>query len=251
MTPHANLLIQEARGRFWTYLSDDDLLLPHWAEQTSHALMRHPTAALAFSDHWIIDRDGVRDRRISTRHTKATGRSRLSEGLVDGDAFDEAALRWSIPLLGTLFRIEALREFGFTPDSDALDVDLILRMADRGGMTTLYLPQRLAEYRRHEANYSTRWSVIQRTSLVRALEGCPSLARRHPGPYRQALAEAYATLGKAALEEGSRKNAWKALRRALRLDPANRLAYRFLLQLPVPRRSLRSPRPATPGLPVP
>jgi glycosyltransferase involved in cell wall biosynthesis len=53
--------IQQAEGKYIAILNDDDSWEPAFLEKLVSALEEDPKRVLAFSDHWIMRGDGVRD----------------------------------------------------------------------------------------------------------------------------------------------------------------------------------------------
>lgn len=49
---------REARGEYWTWTSDDNLLLPNFCEEMSRYLDEHPEVGFVVGDEYIIDADG-------------------------------------------------------------------------------------------------------------------------------------------------------------------------------------------------
>lgn len=48
----------EARGEYWTWTSDDNLLLPDYCQELSHYLDEHPEVGFVVGDEYSIDADG-------------------------------------------------------------------------------------------------------------------------------------------------------------------------------------------------
>ena len=49
---------REARGEYWTWTSDDNLLLPDFCLEMSHYLDEHPEVGFVVGDEYIIDAEG-------------------------------------------------------------------------------------------------------------------------------------------------------------------------------------------------
>ncbi len=49
---------REARGEYWTWTSDDNLLLPDYCQELSHYLDEHPEVGFVVGDEYSIDADG-------------------------------------------------------------------------------------------------------------------------------------------------------------------------------------------------
>ena len=55
---------REARGEYWTWTSDDNLLLPTMLEEMSGYLDTHPEVGMVVSDQYVIDEQGELIREV-------------------------------------------------------------------------------------------------------------------------------------------------------------------------------------------
>jgi hypothetical protein len=115
--------LQDLDTEFFSFLSDDDLLLPRFYESTSAALRQHPDAM--FASTRVVD--------AGAGGTLTLGRQ-LPEGMHHSPRGLELILRhghtnWS----GTLFRSAAVKRLGYLDarTSPVFDLDLQLRVAAR------------------------------------------------------------------------------------------------------------------------
>lgn len=238
MVAHMNALVQEATGDLWLYLPDDDCLLPECVETLAACLDTYPKASLAFSNHWIVDPTRMRDEARSAAHTIGTHRGDLHEGLISHEQLRKLALWNGVGLPGTLHRRANILRFPL-PESSCPDVDLICRIADsEEDLRAVHSSARLYEYRGHPGNFSA-WTPSLHLSVIRTVARCSNLRDAEPKMFRRTLSTSYAALGKTYLDAGDKKQALRAIRKAISLDPASALSYRFLLQVFVPERARR------------
>jgi hypothetical protein len=148
--------LDEARGRYVSFLDADDLLLPGYLETMSATLDRFPDAAFAHCDFWVLD-DAT--GRISTWHLGGLELPR--------DPFElmRLVLRRNVLHYATTARTAVLREVGrFNPRLRACeDVELWLRILAHGH-AAVRAPGRLAVWRSRAASLSTK-AVLMTSSL--------------------------------------------------------------------------------------
>lgn len=113
-----------ARGRYFTRLDSDDLVVPEWLECLVKTLESDSAACCAYPDRYELH-----------------GRQQVP---VDTDAEN---LYWLVAC-GTLFRTETLRAIGGFRPFYWEEYDLYLRLRQVGGF--LHVPQPLYIYRKHE-----------------------------------------------------------------------------------------------------
>ncbi len=233
LVQHANVMFETARGGYLVHLPDDDRLRPEFLTVLASALDRHDDAIFAFCDHWMIDASGAIDRAVTERHARHYRRKGQPTGPISHEQLFSLALVAAFPFQCTLFRREIATRFPLREDSDTPDTDLQLRIAAApDDLGAYFVADRLAEVRFHGDQYSGSGTAL---SLVRALEDSSPV----PGParklYRRQLALAYAALGRQHLLDRQRSEGFRCLRRAIRIDPGARLAYRSLIVSMIPR----------------
>lgn len=199
--------IAAARGRYVSFLSDDDAYAPELLAEAVAALDRAPDAVGAYPDWDIVDTAGC----FVEAH-------RLPE-------FDRRLLiaaHWCLPGPGVVVRREVLERIGGRDLSFRFvsDFDLWLRATACGPM--LHLPQKLAYWRLHTSNLTTsdrrRQMADERIRLIDKLFLDPAEEKRS-GAYR-ATAYAAAHLAAAAiLGKAESEAALSHLAEARRLDP--------------------------------
>lgn len=146
---HARCL-QESRGSFIAILNHDDVWTPSFVSDALAALEEHPSAALAFCDHDVIDAEGRHLPGLTDEVSARWGRSTLPAGL--HRPFASLVVAQSIPMaMGTLFRRSALPRQPPAQAGPAYDLWLCYLLA-RGGAGAVYLPKRLTAWRDHSAN---------------------------------------------------------------------------------------------------
>lgn len=145
----ANLMqgLQAATAPLLSYCNDDDAWEPTFLAAATSALRDHPTAVLAFSDHYIMDEAGLVDLDASDENTRRWGRDRLPGGLHE-PFIDLAVVAQAVPMaMCTVFRRDVINNAAMASQSGG-HCDLWLAyLASRTGGAAVYLPQRLMRYR--------------------------------------------------------------------------------------------------------
>lgn len=147
----------EARGTYIAVLNHDDWIAPTYVERLVAALERHPTAVLAFCDHWIIDANGRRLDEATNRNSEIWGRSALKPGL--HEPFLQLLAQQTVPMaMGTMLRRSALPRHWPERAGPAYDLWLTYLMAREGG-GAIYVADRLSAWRSHPENQTTAASL--------------------------------------------------------------------------------------------
>jgi GT2 family glycosyltransferase len=141
--------IDEARGEFVGFLSDDDVYDPDLLETSVAALNRNPRAIGTYPDWDIID---VAGQFVEEHKVPDFSREKM---LVE---------HWCLPGPGAVIRREVLLKIGGRDTSFRFvsDFDLWLRATKYGPM--IHLPRKLAYWRLHTSNLT---SSEQRTLMAR------------------------------------------------------------------------------------
>ncbi len=150
--------IAEANGDFVSILNDDDEYLPDFLEKVTAPLRANAGGVLAFSDHWIVDENSLRDIRHSEAQSVAFGRADLAPGEVPSSDLARVALllkavqiamsaafrRDALPLERVTFEAGGAYDFWFT---------YLLASHKR---PFFYVAERLTLYRVHQAMETAR-----------------------------------------------------------------------------------------------
>jgi len=176
---------REARGEYIAVLNHDDLRAPTFLERLLAPLQKGPELALAFCDHWVIDRDGHRFAEGTDAASAQWGRAQLREGA--HCPFFGLFASQTIPMaMGTVFRRSLLPNALPEDAGPAYDLWLTyLLCRERHG--AYYVPERLSSWRNHEGNLTSQGGVDWARSTAecwqavvrdRRLSSIHSLARR-------------------------------------------------------------------------
>jgi GT2 family glycosyltransferase len=145
---------------WWTWLGDDDELLPGSLARTGDELARHPAASMVYGRCRYVDAAG------RTLWTARPGRlagplARFGPNLV--------------PQPGSLLRAAAVRDVGLLDPSlrYAMDIDLFLRLQTVGPLR--YVPQELAAFRWHATSTTVANQGASDAELA-------AVRHRHLGP---------------------------------------------------------------------
>jgi GT2 family glycosyltransferase len=140
-----NALADAARGEFLSIIGDDDRVLPDFVERLVSAIHSNG-AAVAFSNHHVIDAAGRRLQEEGERATRDYGRHTLAAGVLA----DAAACAWrnSVPMSAALLRTSEVRRLRFKEDLNTPELELFVRLAQEGARF-VFVPEYLAEYRTH------------------------------------------------------------------------------------------------------
>lgn len=207
----------EARGALIAILNDDDVWEPGFLRQLVQGLQNNPDCVLAFSDHWIMDSQGVIDIAATDANTRHYRRDRLPAGLIRATG-DLVLVSNSIPLaMATVFRKDALspemlcREFG-----GAYDFWLSCCLA-ASGSPFFYVPERLTRYRLHPQMETARKAEGKSLEMVHIFQILLE-NKEFPGHellLRRRLASAFFQCGKESLQWGNRPNARRYFKQSL------------------------------------
>jgi glycosyltransferase involved in cell wall biosynthesis len=207
-----------ARGRYVAVLHDDDWWDPRLLASLVPPLEEHPEAVVAFADHWLVDADGRIDVASTDETARTSGRAEVAPGL--HRPLHQLAAREEIPIVGAVFRREAIPPDSFPPEvGSILDVWVGFLLAVTGG-AGYRCPERLLYYRVHGANDSA-WLESLRGAVYcqrRMLNDTRMIAQHDELRRRLATREQY--IGAALLRQGARSQARSYLRHAMQLRPS-------------------------------
>jgi glycosyltransferase involved in cell wall biosynthesis len=167
--------IGSARGQYISFLGSDDLWLPHYLAAMAATLDGDPTAAVAYTDAWILDEGTRRIRRVT-----AMGAFHPPEAPRQPSEFFRSLLeRGNYVFAGTTVRRWVFDKVGtFRADlHSAEDYELWLRIASRG-YRFVRCPLKLAIYRQRPGQLS----ADTRSMLLRAAEVFQIVAEEYDVP---------------------------------------------------------------------
>jgi glycosyltransferase involved in cell wall biosynthesis len=226
---------RSTRGQFVASLHDDDAWEPRFLERLVPPLLEDPSLVLAFSDHFLMDADGVVDLPATDRNTRLWGRHGLAPG--KHAPFTRLALvDRAVPVaMASVFRRAAV-DWDAVPTEAGAVYDLwLVYLACRDGGGAYYVPERLTRYRTHASAHSATHRID--TAFLWCYEHFLSDPRlQHLRPeLRRAVARFRTGAGIGLLREGRRADARRLLARALREHPQPRAAGALLLSVLPPR----------------
>jgi glycosyltransferase involved in cell wall biosynthesis len=160
---------REASGEFVTNLHDDDVWEPTFLEKLVPPLQQNSGAGVAFSDHYIIDENGVIDPARTHRNTHLWRRHELRPGL-HCPLHRIALLDKSVPLsMASVMRRSAI-DWNDIPNLPACYDFWLLYLICRDGHAGYYVPERLARYRVHGGSQTARGRISSGQSFLMCFE---------------------------------------------------------------------------------
>ena len=158
--------IEVSKGQFIAILNDDDSWEPQFLEKLVSPLKAENEIILAFSNHWIIDENGIIDSEYSESNSNRYGRVGLKEGKL-GNLEDFVLKKNGIPLaMAAIFRKDALNlDLIFKEVSGAYDFWISCLLASHG-KPAYFCPEKLTRYRVHNDMESIRKAPDKRLNLV-------------------------------------------------------------------------------------
>jgi glycosyltransferase involved in cell wall biosynthesis len=240
-TDNANFLIEYARGEYWLYLPDDDRMCSEYLASSIGDLDKHRQAAFSFTDHWIINADGIIDPIATNANSKRYRRNELQSGLIPYERLFRLALYQSFTVQTMLFRREIVERYRFLPTSDpAGDFDFQLRLASSDEpIHAYYINRRLIEYRVHSGQGPGSMGTARNCrSVIASLEKLKNIPSADRSLYCRKLAARYLTLAISETMEGNQRLADKYLRKSIFLSPTFIKAYLYVILLRLPKNTI-------------
>jgi glycosyltransferase involved in cell wall biosynthesis len=150
-----NHALEEASGRYASFLDSDDVLLPRYLETMGETLERDPETGFADCDFWILDDE------TGEVSTWPLGGLELP---ADPDELMRVVLRRNVLHYGATVRMGVLREVGpFRPDlPTAEDMELFLRILAHG-YRAVRAPGRLSVWRSRGGSLSSQTLELKRS----------------------------------------------------------------------------------------
>lgn len=150
---------EAATGEYFIKFDDDDGLTAEFLEKTVNILDDRPQIDFVCTDHWIIDKNSVRDEAATQENSAKWGKDRLKVGIIP-DLLQQTFSYQSLQVGSTLFRRDCLVEVDYMrPQADGCeDFDLLVRLA-LAGKQGYFLPEYLMEYRFHGGQTSLKQGI--------------------------------------------------------------------------------------------
>lgn len=148
LTGTCNVILKNARGRYFQTLDADDLLLPEKIEKQVALMERETNAAFVYSNIEIIDENG---NIINSDYLQQIGydENRMPQGNIFEALFDFNF----VPLPSVLINTEmAIAAGGFDEKQQVQDYYMWLKLSEKHGV--LYLKEKTAYYRLHHSSMS-------------------------------------------------------------------------------------------------
>ncbi len=163
---NVKIAMQESKGKFIAILNDDDAWEFSFLEKLVAPLELDDNLVLAFSNHWIIDENGVKNSVDSDRNTDQFGRNGLPEGKLN-HLENFVLLKNGIPLaMAAVFRKDAIDlNLIFHEVSGAYDFWISCLLASNN-KPAYFIPEKLTQYRIHNQMESLREAPDKREHLV-------------------------------------------------------------------------------------
>ncbi len=149
--------LARTRGKYFAYLSSDDIWLPEFLEARFQRLEASPHAVLAYGHCYLIDTDNL-----------IIDCTRDWADYSDGNARPMLLEQTFAPMSPTVvYRRDALEQEGWDERAKLEDYDLYLRLATAGDFA--FDPRLLSAWRQHESNTSRDflWMIEARLAAQR------------------------------------------------------------------------------------
>ena len=173
---HLNLILSEIETPYFMIFHDDDVLHKHAINQLCEALRKHPDAAAAAPNAFVL-RSGRRSRELFNPSLRKDAIIRTPQ---------ELALRYLDfakginPFPGYLYRTEQIRGLRFA-EADLgqyADLAFLNEVCARGPLVWLSTP--LMDYRKHADNHSNTIDLLSAKKVVRFYESRNLVAKNAP-----------------------------------------------------------------------
>jgi glycosyltransferase involved in cell wall biosynthesis len=170
--------VQAARGEYLTYFNDDDIYLPTFLERGVEMLCKNPTAGMVGSNSFVIDEHGriVRCRQMVARTEVVSGHRVIREVLRRG--------RSVVGFPSLIFRVSAIRPWGFDPAIGKHNGDLVLLMRIAETHDVAFIADMLWQTRVHRDSFTLSVPPTQALDtghdMLRSY--CKEYVQRYPQP---------------------------------------------------------------------
>jgi glycosyltransferase involved in cell wall biosynthesis len=213
-----------AKGEYFIKFDDDDAIAPEFLEKTVAILDANPTVDFVCTNHWIIDRKGIKSESATQENAAKWGKDRLKLGIIP-DLIEQTFRYQSLQVGSTLFRRNCLTEVNYMrPEADGCeDFDLLVRLA-LAGKQGYFLPEFLMEYRFHGGQTSLKQNLHFLKAKVFCIDSYRFPNEDLEGYRLVKLAQCKQDLGLRSLEIGDTQTGRKLLQESTQLIGASRRA---------------------------
>lgn len=235
-----NLGLENARGEYVAYLDADDRWCPGKLRRQVELMDAEPGVGVVFCNFAWFDSEGVRPRtqfdifpeigQLPSEPTRAGGGRRITADTFSAFVEMDDPPAW---LQTMLLRREVLEGVRLVPGMRLCqDTHFGLRVYRRAD--TAYLPEPLAEVRRHDSNLTRDLSEMTHAKVAafRMLQDEPLTAGQRAA-LRERIGRAWIESGQAALRQKRPLYAAQAFTRALGYSETRGRAVKNLVALPV------------------
>jgi len=140
--------VLRARSDVIAFLNDDDRWTNGFLARCATPLLGDPEVVLAFSDHWLIDAEGIRLVEATDANTREYGREGLAAGSVDQPV--KLMVRLAVPLaMAAVFRKSTVDWKRYSKKVEGAYDSYSAYSLLQGSGKVVYVPERLTEYRTH------------------------------------------------------------------------------------------------------
>jgi glycosyltransferase involved in cell wall biosynthesis len=159
---------KEAKGKYVASLNDDDIWNENFLEKLVGHLEANPDLVLAFSDHYIMDSEGIIDYTATEENSRRWQRDQLKEGIYQ--PFYEIGLvhKAVACAVATVMRKDAIEWERFQPQMGPFWDLYLTYLACRNGGAAYYCAERLSQYRVHSQSESMISGSVNAIAKIRA-----------------------------------------------------------------------------------
>ena len=149
MLPNVVSSFKKAQGKYIACLMDDDKWAENFLEEMIPPLEKHPTASVAFCDHYVMDEHSQIDPEKTEECSQTYGRAQLEEGLY-APFYDLFLISRSVSTaIAAVMRRDVINWDSIPTDVGALWDTYLAYLFSIEGHGAYYVPKRLTLYREH------------------------------------------------------------------------------------------------------
>lgn len=170
MYPNWNHCLNRVTGEFVYIATSDDTMRPNYLVKCVRMLERHPESAVVVCDFDEIDQKGEVNTKEDSWHRRYYGSTMLEAGIRGSLSEFIATLALGTPwftITSVLFRRRLLEKTGLFPTSFGSHGDNLWTARAALAGDVVYVPERLATFRRHETQATAKlvtpnlaWKVV-------------------------------------------------------------------------------------------